>query len=99
MEYGELARRIIIDGDFTSEEWEAFWRHANDTSVPADERLEILRPMVITDWESVMARAQDAYETALLDLPDEDPRVSEFYDLFEVGKDGLCECQRRSHAS
>ena len=98
MDYSDIARRIP-ECSVTWHEWNSFWEHVNDGSVAADERLSILRPLVITDWEEVNARAQEAYETALLDLPDEDPRVSEFYDLFEVGEDGLCECMRRSNAS
>jgi hypothetical protein len=61
-----------------------------------EEKLQILRPMVFCPWGEANGYAMDAYEEVLLALPEDDQRVTEYYDRFTVGEDGLCKAQREA---
>lgn len=80
----------------SASEIEAFFAHMRDRSVDVAERLDVMRPYVICDWDKANGWIQEAYEDAICELPDDDPRVAEYYDdYYGVGEDGMCASERR----
>ena len=95
MDWERIAADFATTGVVPTSEWEAFKAWASDETVPADERLAVMRPYVMTEWEGVNGQMQELYEECLCGLDDGDPRVREFYEEFGVGEDGTCACRRR----